>query len=73
MTILETYSIRTLTRIRDKYEPRTEEYIKLTALIRLARLRQRYGTSYYMEMRNHPSFVKLLGQRLDPDHPELQV
>lgn len=73
MIVQETYSIRTLTALRNQYEPETEQYIKLTALIGLAKLREKHGTAYYQQMRNERCFVKLLGQPLNSDRPELRL
>lgn len=46
----ESYSIRTLKLIRQRYHRNTEQYIRLTELIQLAQYRLRHGEAAYKEL-----------------------
>ena len=46
----ESFSIKTLKLIRSRYHHQTEQYIRLTELIQLARFRLKHGEAAYKEL-----------------------
>lgn len=48
----DTYSIRTLKLIRQRYHRETEQYIRLTELIQLAKYRLKHGEAAYKQLIN---------------------
>lgn len=56
------YAIKTLRQLRRQYDPKTEEYQRLTQLIQLEKYRLKHGTLAYLQV---------MSQAESPDYEDL--